>query len=196
MPCSLFVISPEYRGHREFAFSEPETFWLDNAARYRKTRAPLLNPWSVIVSRSKTAGDDWRRPRPSRHGARRWRRDIVTSPRNAAPGKLHQVTSPLPEQGRQAAQVMLDCLSVWDVGADDMLNTSALNLTLRRLNDVGAVTATIDDDDNLTVNIDNLTAGVLISMLWFLTRLAEARGVDRSEVVNDLRLFLNGKPAA
>jgi len=91
---------------------------------------------------------------------------------------------------------MLDCLSVWDVGADDMLNTSALNLTLRRLNDVGAVTATIDDDDNLTVNIDNLTAGVLISMLWFLTRLAEARGVDRSEVVNDLRLFLDGKPAA
>ena len=91
---------------------------------------------------------------------------------------------------------MLDCLSVWDAEADDMLNTSALNLTLRRLNDVGAVTATKDDDDNLTVNIDNLTAGVLISMLWFLTRLAEARGVDRSEVVNDLRLFLDGKPAA
>src|SRR6478735_4570941 len=44
---------PRISWAREFAFSEPEKFWLDNAAQYsKKPRAPLLNPWSVIVSRS------------------------------------------------------------------------------------------------------------------------------------------------
>lgn len=102
------------------------------------------------------------------------------------------MTSPLPEQGRQAAHIMLDCMSAWDKSAADDTNTAALNLALARLNDVEAVVATMHDDDTLDLDIDYLAGGVLVSMLWLVTRLAEARDVDRSEIVADLREFIDG----
>jgi hypothetical protein len=61
--------------------------------------------------------------------------------------------SGMPDGGRQAAHVLLDEVSVWSTDASDVTNAQAAQLAIQRLNEVDAVSATLNDDDQLNLDI-------------------------------------------
>lgn len=93
----------------------------------------------------------------------------------------------LPEPGRQAMHVLLDAMSVWR----DYDDTSAIvDGALARLQDVGAVTATMDaETEELTYDASDLLGGVLTLLQRAISELAERRQVDREIIVAELREF-------
>ncbi|MCU1443845.1 MAG: hypothetical protein JWQ59_1995 [Cryobacterium sp.] len=97
----------------------------------------------------------------------------------------------IPEGGRQAAHVIIDAVSAWDTAATPDANTQAMNLALNRMNDVDAVRATLDDDDNLSLDASNLLGGAIVSMSWLIEQLARERHQDKQLVIAELRDFLD-----
>jgi hypothetical protein len=71
----------------------------------------------------------------------------------------------MPEAGRQAAHVFLDALS-GGTFTDEGVDSAATDLAVARLNEVGAVRATLEDDDNVRVVISDLVGGVLTARGW------------------------------
>lgn len=81
----------------------------------------------------------------------------------------------MPEEGRQAAHVLLDVVSAYDneLPEEDPANAEAMNLALLHLNQVGAVTATFNDDtDEVTIDMSNLVGGVAVTLSWLVHQLA------------------------
>lgn len=100
----------------------------------------------------------------------------------------------IPENGRQAAHVLLDAAASWDWedGANnDDAYVARANLALQRLNDVGAVSGTLHDDDTLDLDATPLIGGALLSIHWLAGHLAVAVNVDKLEVYARLRAFLD-----
>jgi hypothetical protein len=90
----------------------------------------------------------------------------------------------MPEAGRQAAHVLLDAVSVWDVSATGQQNSAASDLALARLNEVGAVTATYDDDtEELNLDASELLGGVMVLVQQLVSNLSTCTGMDREEVI-------------
>lgn len=98
----------------------------------------------------------------------------------------------IPEGGRQAAHVLLDAVSAWDTAATPGANAAAMTLALTRMNDVEAITALLDEDENLSVDASNLLGGAMVSVNWLLEQLARERGQDKQLVITELRDFLDG----
>lgn len=98
----------------------------------------------------------------------------------------------MPEAGRQAAYVLLDALTGWSDDGEAGADSDAMNLALTRLNEVRAVTATIDDEsDAVTIDASNLLGGTLVTMMHLVCALAEATGRDREDVIAAAREFLH-----
>lgn len=109
-----------------------------------------------------------------------------------APGTCHdRRMTEIPEGGRQAAHVILDAVSAWDIAASSDANAAAMILALTRMNDVDAVAATVDEDDNLSVDASNLLGGAMVSVNWLVEQLAHERGQDKELVIAELRDFLD-----
>lgn len=97
----------------------------------------------------------------------------------------------IPEGGRQAAHVILDAISAWDTAATPDANAAAMNLALKRMNDVDAVKATLDDNENLSLDASNLLGGAMVSVNWLIEQLAHERRSDKRLVISELRDFLD-----
>lgn len=100
------------------------------------------------------------------------------------------------EPGRQVAHVLLDVASSYDEAAIGTgLNEAAANLAVQRVAEIdGAYTVTIDDEgDETTVGLDltHVLGGSIITVMRLVELLAEDRGVDKSEVINEVRQFLD-----
>ena len=96
----------------------------------------------------------------------------------------------IPDAGRQAAHVLLDAVSAWSAEADEAANENAINLAIERLAEIGAVTATLDDQEALDVNVSNLVGGTLVTMTWLVRQLSLSAAVDQAEVIVNAREFL------
>ena len=96
----------------------------------------------------------------------------------------------IPEGGRQASYILLDAVSTWDTTATDDTNSAAMNLALTRMNEVEAFTATLDDNDQLSLDASNLLGGTIVSMNWLIEQLAQERHQSRHSVIMNLREFL------
>ena len=94
----------------------------------------------------------------------------------------------MPEPGRQAGHVILDALSVF---SPDDATSAAVDLALARLTEVGALTATIDDDDVVTVDASDLVASVLVLMTRLITENQLLRGIGDEEIIVELRELLD-----
>jgi hypothetical protein len=99
----------------------------------------------------------------------------------------------MPEGGRQAAHVLLDTVSAYDPElADDAKNSAAMDRAFQRMNDVGAVSGTIDDaTDVVTLEVSPLLGGTIVSMHWLVTQLAHHKGTTREDVIFALREYLD-----
>jgi hypothetical protein len=97
----------------------------------------------------------------------------------------------IPEGGRQAAHVILDAVSAWDTAATSDTNAAAMTLALTRMNEVDAVTVTIDEDDNLAIDASNLLGAAMVSVNWLVEQLSHSSGQDKQLVIAQLRDFLD-----
>ncbi|TFD75328.1 hypothetical protein [Cryobacterium psychrophilum] len=97
----------------------------------------------------------------------------------------------IPEAGRQASYILLDAVSAWDASSTDDTNSAAMNLALTRMNEVDAVTATLGDDDSLSLDASNLLGGTIVTMNWLVEQLAQERHQPKHNVITDLREFLD-----
>ena len=101
---------------------------------------------------------------------------------------LHMTT---PKPGRDAAHIFLDSVAAWD-DADPDQSVASANLALERFNEVGAVTGVINDDDGgLTLDVSDLHGGAMLTIHWLLSRLSDATGRDRLELIADARQFID-----
>jgi hypothetical protein len=116
----------------------------------------------------------------------------LTATRDTAGEPCHdQRMTDIPEGGRQAAHVILDAISAWDTAATPDANAAAMNLALKRMNDVDAVKATLDDNENLSLDASNLLGGAMVSVNWLIEQLAHERRSDKRLVISELRDFLD-----
>ena len=100
----------------------------------------------------------------------------------------------IPEPGRSAAHVLIDVLSSGADGGYDVEDASAQNLALARISEIGAVTATYDDEtDAMNIDASDLIGGALTSMQWLVTQLAVVSDVEETDVLVRLRSFLDGE---
>lgn len=83
---------------------------------------------------------------------------------------------------------MLDAVSVWDADATDETNSRATELALARLNEVGAITATINDaTDELDLDASHLLGGVMVLVQQLVSDLAACSGQEREQVIAVMR---------
>lgn len=97
----------------------------------------------------------------------------------------------IPDPGRQAAHVVLDAVSAWAMEEDDRTNANAAQLAIQRLNEVDAVSATLDDDNELHLDISNLLGGVMVTMKYLVRQLSLCADVDEHQVIVTTREFLD-----
>jgi hypothetical protein len=96
----------------------------------------------------------------------------------------------MPEAGRQAAHVFLDAISGGIFTGQDV-DTAAVDLAVARLNEINAVEATLDDADNLTLDISDLVGGIVVAMGFLVNQVSLYADVDAQEVVIKTREFLD-----
>lgn len=99
--------------------------------------------------------------------------------------------STIPEPGRQAAHILLDSIAAWSAEAGVDVNGPARNLALARLNEVGAVTATMDEHDVLDVDASDLVGAATLVMHWMTEFLATSTGWSRERIIAEARAFVD-----
>ena len=88
---------------------------------------------------------------------------------------------------RDAAHVLIDAAVAYQYGAPLAVD-SPMNVAMRRLNDINAVTVTHDRAGNVTnVDVSPVVNGAIVSIYMLAYWLAEARGVDIEIVFAELR---------
>lgn len=104
----------------------------------------------------------------------------------------------IPDIGRQSAHVFLDATSTWSDDEPDSVRGPRVQLALERLDEIGAVTATMGDADVLTVDASQLVGGALVLVHYLVDLAAEVGHVDRAQVIAQAREFLDSPatPAA
>lgn len=96
----------------------------------------------------------------------------------------------IPETGRQAANVLLDAVSLWD----DRPDPDLINRALARLGIIGAVQArgpAESDLQNIDVDVTHVVGGATVAIKWLVGQLAAARGVEESSIISELRVHLD-----
>lgn len=99
----------------------------------------------------------------------------------------------LTDLGRQSGHVLLDMLVSHDPElADPRANFPAARTAFQRLNEIGAVTATRDDEtETTTVNVSDLIAGTLVTMNLLVALLARKTNSDPESVIAAVRTLLD-----
>jgi hypothetical protein len=97
------------------------------------------------------------------------------------------------DAGRQAAHVLLDTVSAVDKDADYMSNATAIQLAFQRMQDVGAITATVKDEagGDLRLDVSPLVGASLISMNWLINVAARHAEREPADIVVGLREYLD-----
>lgn len=94
--------------------------------------------------------------------------------------------------GREVARVLLDATAGRDDDRTDASNAASANVALRRLHELEAVTAAVDDDTGaIRVDWSDLAGGALLLVEWLVAQLTAAAGVDREVVLHNARAFLD-----
>lgn len=97
------------------------------------------------------------------------------------------------EPARQAAHVLVDTVTAFDEElGETAINGTAMNLALARINEVGAVTATMNDEtDELHMDASDLLGGAIVSINWLAALAAELGKTSREHVLAELREFID-----
>lgn len=99
----------------------------------------------------------------------------------------------LPEPARLAAHVILDMAAAWDDDADGSANVAAMNLALRRMNETGAVKASLEDDDTLKLDMSDLLSAMGL-VVRYLAGLAGVHArTSTLDMIAQARGFVDGE---
>jgi hypothetical protein len=102
----------------------------------------------------------------------------------------------MPEPGRQAAHILIDMVSAFDPDSpNDQSNSDAMNLAFLRMQEIGAVNATLNEADQLDLDVSNLIGGAVTSLHWlamFAAEMSDGR-LTRDDVIVRLRDYLDAR---
>lgn len=101
------------------------------------------------------------------------------------------------ETAKQTARALIDLYAGFAASETQDAEDHALDTALMRLEEVGAFTAEVDDDDDdaVAIEITPLLIGSTITMQWLVAQLEKATGYSEAEIVFDLRLFIDSLSA-
>lgn len=90
-----------------------------------------------------------------------------------------------------SGHALLDFSVSFDPDAPPGTSEVAYSANLARLMEIDAVTATMDDDDVVTLQVGPLLNSAVTLIHLLIGRESAFRGVEREEIVMDLREFLD-----
>jgi hypothetical protein len=97
--------------------------------------------------------------------------------------------SDLPDITRQTAHALLSTLAAMHAAPE--ATNPAVHLGARRLMEIGAVTAALDDDGGVEIDLSYLMSAAALTTEWLIEHLAAVLQVEHDEVVGRLRRFLD-----
>lgn len=99
-----------------------------------------------------------------------------------------------PEASRQTAHVFLDAVAVHNRTdpTDHDTRDEMRALAIQRLNDVGSIRVTQDDETGrITMDIGPATTGIIAVMIAFLEGWAACSGIDRDQLISEVRSIID-----
>lgn len=98
------------------------------------------------------------------------------------------------ESAKKTAQVLLDFYSGFDSSKDADEEDLAFDTAITRLEDAGAFSVEIDeeDDDAMEIEITPLLIGSTVAVQWLIGQLSAATDYSEEEILFDLRHFIDG----
>lgn len=101
------------------------------------------------------------------------------------------------ELGRQAAHVLVDMVSVFDPDlGDSPANGAAVTLAAQRLNEIEAVSLTVNDVTEAThLDMSYVLGPTAVLITWLVRQLELNAGVSREAVLVAAREFLDSEDA-
>jgi hypothetical protein len=100
------------------------------------------------------------------------------------------------EATRAAAHVILDVLSGYDTDVPDRVSGTAMETAFRRINAVGAVAATMNDETGtLTVDATPLMGAILVPLQYLIRQLELYAEISRDDVLTKLREYVDASLA-
>jgi hypothetical protein len=98
----------------------------------------------------------------------------------------------IPEPGREAVHALLDTVASFDDSlGEDPGHAEELNRVLERVNEAGAVSATVNDDGQVVLDASQLLGGTVAAMNWLVEAVARAGDLDKEAVIAEVREFLD-----
>ena len=99
------------------------------------------------------------------------------------------------ESAKKTAQVLLDFYSGFDSSEDADEEDLAFDTAITRLEEAGAFSVEIDeedDDDAVEIEITPLLIGSTVAVQWLIGQLSAATDYSEEEILFDLRHFIDG----
>jgi hypothetical protein len=90
---------------------------------------------------------------------------------------------------RLTANALIDFSASWDPNDTTDGNARSYETNLAYLGEIGAVSAQLDDDDVLELQMAPLINGAAATIHWLVGHLASASGLSREEIIHELRQF-------
>lgn len=100
----------------------------------------------------------------------------------------------MPKVGREAAHILIDALSAYDLEADDVVDTQVMELALERLSLAGCVTVELDENSSMAmVGVENLAMPALLMMQRLIREVTLLAEAHRDEAIALLRDAVDGR---
>jgi phosphotransferase system HPr-like phosphotransfer protein len=110
----------------------------------------------------------------------------------AAGPAAHAEGVPDYEATRAAAHVIVDVISGYDSESDEAVSAAAMQTAFERINEVGAFTATRDDETEVTtVDATSLMGAVVVPMRYLIRQVELYSGEDQDAVIVALREWID-----
>lgn len=92
---------------------------------------------------------------------------------------------------RNTAHTLLDFYSGYTGADSEAAKIRTFNTSMEKLNDDGAISGVLSDQDALSLDVTPLLLASSTSYQWFFSKLSAATGQDTSELVFELREFID-----
>ncbi|WP_430869023.1 hypothetical protein [Demequina aurantiaca] len=94
------------------------------------------------------------------------------------------------ESAKLTAQVLLDFYANAADARDQLDEDKAFDDAFTGLEEAGAFTVEVDDDDEVQLDVTPLLLGTTVTLQWLIGQLAKAVDYTEEEILFDLRTFI------
>jgi hypothetical protein len=102
------------------------------------------------------------------------------------------IVTSMPESGRLAASVLLDAVVSQSPDKSESENRMALDMALALLIETDDGHDGDERNPDSIIDASDLVGAAIVLTSWLVSRLAESRGTDVTDVAGELRSFIGG----